>query len=61
MKQERYIAKVGERGQMTLPTEVRKALEVVQGEYIAFDVTKEGRVEVKKVEIQVNEVKKINK
>lgn len=61
MKQERYLAKVGERGQMTLPTEVRKLLEVTQGEYIAFDVTQDGQIEVKKVEIQVKEVNKKNK
>ena len=58
MKEERYLAKVGDRGQMTLPTEVRKLLEVSQGEFVAFDVSKDGRIEVKKVEIQVKEVKR---
>ena len=58
MKEERYLAKVGDRGQMTLPTEVRKLLEVSHGEYVAFDVSKDGRIEVKKVEIQVKEVKR---
>ena len=58
MKEERYLAKVGDRGQMTLPTEVRKLLEVLQGEFVAFDVSKDGRIEVKKVEIQVKEVKR---
>ena len=43
---------------MTLPTEVRKLLEVLQGEFVAFDVSKDGRIEVKKVEIQVKEVKR---
>ncbi len=30
------IAKVGQRGQMTLPREVRKALDVQEGDHIAF-------------------------
>ena len=58
MKAERYLAKVGDRGQMTLPTEIRKILEVLPGEFVAFDVSKDGRIEVKKVEIQVKEVKR---
>jgi AbrB family looped-hinge helix DNA binding protein len=59
--EERYIAKIGERGQMTLPTEIRKLLEASQGEYVAFDVSPKGKIELKKVEIQVKEVKKVKK
>lgn len=58
MKEERILAKLGERGQMTLPTEIRKLLEVTTGDYVAFEVSKEGKIEVKKVEITVKDVKK---
>lgn len=61
MKEERILAKLGEKGQMTLPTEIRKLLEVTTGDYIAFEVSKEGKIEVKRVEITVKDVKKPHK
>lgn len=61
MKEEHILAKLGERGQMTLPTEIRKLLEVTTGDYVAFKVSKEGKIEVNKVEITVKDVKKSQK
>lgn len=58
MKDEKHLAKVGERGQMTLPTEVRKLLEVEPGDYVIFDVSRHGTIEVKKVELHVKDTKK---
>ncbi|OPY56824.1 MAG: hypothetical protein A4E55_01940 [Pelotomaculum sp. PtaU1.Bin035] len=43
-----YIAKITTKGQVTVPLELRKALNVKEGDYILFE-KKGSRVEIKKV------------
>lgn len=43
-----YIAKITTKGQVTVPVELRKALDVKEGDYIIFE-KRGSRIEVKKV------------
>ena len=60
MSEKNNLAKIGERGQITIPAEIRKLLEASPGEYVAFEVNKTGEIKIRKVEveIQIKEVKK---
>lgn len=55
LKKQQYFAKIGEKGQMTLPSAVRKNLELEPGKLVAFEVSNEGKIEVKKVDLKVKE------
>jgi antitoxin PrlF len=40
------VAKISPKGQVVVPAEIRRALNVQEGDRIVWQVTKEGRVEV---------------
>lgn len=40
------VAKISPKGQVVVPAEIRRALNVQEGDKIVWQVTKEGRVEV---------------
>ncbi len=49
---ELYIKQMSDRGNVTLPPEIRKHLELNGGEHISFKITKSGTVEIARVEIR---------
>jgi antitoxin PrlF len=40
------VAKISPKGQVVIPAEIRRALNVQEGDKVVWQVTKEGRVEV---------------
>lgn len=60
---DQHIKQVNDRGALTIPSEIRKHLDLKAGDYISFKITNEGKVEVSKVEIKqvIPKSQKINK
>jgi len=58
-KEKFSLSKLGERGQITIPVEIRKYLEIESGDYLTFEVIN-GNICLKKVEIEFK-IKKVQK
>lgn len=50
--EESFIAKVGERGQVTIPRQLREALEISGNDYMLFKLNKDGSIKITKAEIK---------
>lgn len=44
------LAKISSKGQVTVPADVRRALHVAAGDMLAWDIEKDGRIFVRRLE-----------
>ena len=50
--EESVVAKVGERGQVTIPRQLREALEIAGNDYVLFKLNKDGSIKITKAEFK---------
>lgn len=56
-----YVVKVGERGQATIPRQLREHLGISGSDYVVFKLNKDGSIRVLKAEIKTGDKEKPKK
>ena len=50
------IKQINDRGVLTIPSNIRKHLDIKTGDYVAFKVNENGSVEISKVQLEIKRV-----